>query len=117
MEEFQSIFAAIDPPALADKRAVLLEWPKNVAANHLQNIQELLSFVGDIVRSKDLLDVLMDIWQDLMYRNLALLAQFKGPAVRSRSMFQNEPLPAFELPKCLDHQKLIQCLGYLIPRS
>ena len=117
-KEFQNIFpAGIEPAVLADKRTILLEWPKSLALDFFENIQELLSFVENVMGSKELHDVLMDIWQDLVYRKLALLAHFKGPAVRSRSMFQNESLPVFDLPKCLNHQELIQCLENLIPRS
>ncbi|KAM5544010.1 hypothetical protein V8D89_002627 [Ganoderma adspersum] len=116
MKEFQTIFTAIDPSALASNRELLLAWPGHPTADLFVKIKELTSFVKDVVRSEELLVLLMDVWQDLLHRRLQLFSTFQAPA-RSGSHFQYIQQAAFPSFSCMKHQELIRCLEKLIPRS
>ena len=115
MEEFKNIFPDVGPPALADKRIILLD----PAVDHFQNIQGLLAFVEDVVGSNELCGVLTDIWLDLLYRKLALTCRHynQSPPPRPGSIFENKAWPALIPPECLHHQDLIRCLEALIPHQ
>ena len=116
MKEFQTIFTAVDPSALASNRELLLAWPKHPTADIFMKIKELVSFVKEIVGSEELLVLLMDVWQDLMLRVLQLASTFQTQ-VRPGSHFKNRKQAPPPPDDCMKHQDLIQCLENLIPGS
>ncbi len=118
MKEFQNLFTALDPPALANNHTVLLGWPRDPSADYFQKIRQLLSFVEVVVGSQDLAGVLMDVWQDLTRRFIVLSSRSKDPPIRRKSFFQKEQQRVqSEAVKCMEHRDLIECLGSLIPQS
>ena len=112
VKEFRHVFV----DALATNRFLLLALPSHPATDFFRNIKELVSFVKYVVGSAELLVLLMDVWQDLIYRLWRLSYNFRTP-VRPGSHFKNSvqaPLPPHD---CMEHQDLIRCLEKLIPSS
>ena len=115
-KEFQNVFpTGIDPPTLVGKRTILLDLLKLPGVSRFRNIQMLLSFTEDVMGSKELHDVLVDVWLDLVYRRLALSAHAEAPALCPGSFFHNKNFPVFVVPH-MQHRDLIWCLENLLPR-
>ncbi|PIL26917.1 hypothetical protein GSI_10055 [Ganoderma sinense ZZ0214-1] len=116
LNEFRTIFAPavdVDPPALATHRELVLARPTDALDDHFEKIRALLSFVEHVVRSEGLLGVLMDVWQDLKGRLLALYALAGRPPVRPGSFFQKDAQIHEGSSGCMEHGDLTRRLESL----